>query len=183
MCWTIRELKACWWNIADGGSKGCVPGKIVCMYLWQCLKRQCLISYLEVKHGLFDGLKWIDVAKLELTHKGRSKAHSRTSPKFFEHFHAPGNPGRERRMTPILHIQSAREKVFRTWQFFDSTANVIFSPNPVLRKSRRSRTMLALWMGWAFVEVRFLKANATGLEVFYTRRYSVLSPNPRTILH
>ncbi len=61
---------------------------------------------LDMHHGFFYGLGKIAAAAGGLSRMGRGTT---PSPRVFEHFLAPGNPGREWGRMLVLHIQDAGE--------------------------------------------------------------------------
>ncbi len=67
-----------------------------------------MILYMQIRsHGFFYGLGKIAAAAGGLPRMGRGATPLQTSLRVFEHFLAPGNPGREWGRMLELHIQDA----------------------------------------------------------------------------
>ncbi len=81
---------------SGGDSKDCVAWKV-----------EKAVHYFI--HGFFYGLGKRAAATGGLSHMGRCTTPLQTSPQIFEHFLAPGDPGREWGRMLVLHIQDASE--------------------------------------------------------------------------
>ncbi len=73
-------------------------------------RRPCIILYNQIRSPrILLRIGKGAAAAAGLSHMGRGAAPLQTSPQVFEHFLAPGNPGREWGRMLVLHIQDAGE--------------------------------------------------------------------------
>ncbi len=108
-CWRRRVLHRCWWILKVWPRSLMRVGeqKLRHMESWEgrALFCTCRLGH----HGFFYGLGKRATAVGGLSHMGHGAAPLQTSPQVFQHFLAPGNPGREWGRMLVLHIQDAGE--------------------------------------------------------------------------